>query len=151
MHDAMEIGEVDLDWSRRLGRASIEMTCRIVEQLLAAGVSCIAETCWTPELAEPFFAKMLERYRVDLVQIFVWSRPDIRIERFRERSDNDRHPVHADGQRLQGENLYREDASEKNRPLNLKGDLIEVDTTDFGTVDLDAIVEQIQRELDQRN
>lgn len=149
LFDSMNIENPDVAWSRRLGAASFEMTYLAIEQLLSVGMSCITETCWTPKFAEPVFSKMIANYQPNLIQIFVKSDSNTRLERYKTRAETDRHQAHMDLDRLKTQDNNSKDASPTNSPLNLPGLLIEIDTTDFSVVDIDSIVERIRDTIDR--
>lgn len=114
------LGVGDTDWSRRLGGATYELIVVVVRNLLAAGVST---------LAEANFFRGSERLFVDLpphrlVQVHCTAPREVILERHRSRTG--RHPGHLDAERLD-EVAARYDSG-ANGPLELDGDLVVLDT-----------------------
>jgi predicted kinase len=111
------LGTGDRAWSTCLGGASFEVLFVAARRLLAAGVSCVLEANFTD--AAPF--RKLPSARV--VQVVCQAPPDVVLERYASRQ---RHPGHLDDVILD-ELGVRLQAGEW-RPLELDGELIEMDT-----------------------
>jgi RNase adaptor protein for sRNA GlmZ degradation len=77
------------------------------------------------------------RHRFRVLQIACTASREVLVQRFVERSDS-RHPGHVDGDRL--EDVAESIDAGRWRALELDGDLVEVDTTDWSTVDLGALI-----------
>jgi predicted kinase len=121
--------------SRALGVATFHLIGVILRELLAAGVSTIAEgnfVAGTAALADLPPAR--------IVQVFVTAQPDVLRERLLAR-DADRHRVHYD--REAADEVAERAAEREWRPLPLDGELVHVDTTVFPM--LDTVVEEIAR------
>ena len=124
------LGTGDRDWSRRLGRATYEILFVVARRLLEAGSSCVLESNFSH--AEPLRALPTAR----VVQLFCVAPVNIVLERYAARV---RHPGHLDGAILE-ELRGRLDAGEW-APLDLNGELIEIDTS--ATVDVRALARQL--------
>lgn len=134
LHDAL--GGDGRDWSQRLGRATFEVIFHVIDRLLEAGVSVMAEGNFAT--AEGF--RRLPEARV--VQIHVTAAPEVLRERFAARGG--RHPVHYDAH-VVDEVPARARAGEWG-PIDLSGELIEV-TTDHDpdpSAEADRIVTNIR-------
>ena len=141
------LGEKDstTDWSRKLGAASFLVTYLTAEKILTSGMSCVAETYWTPEYAEPKLSDIAERTSARIIQVFCSSDEAVRKERFEKRAETDRHPAHMDTKRLEEGALDNNWAhSAKNVPLRVPCDLIRVDTTEFSKLEVQAVVRQVR-------
>jgi predicted kinase len=119
LYDALGIG--DVAWSQKLGVASYDLILAIAHSLLSANASLIAEANFFGGM-EPMFAS-LPPHRP--VQVHCTAPLDVLVERYTNRPP--RHPGHLDTERV-GE-LRARHASGLNGPLELEGELIEVDTT----------------------
>jgi predicted kinase len=121
-------------------RAVFSVLYRFVRIQLRAGVSVVVEANFDPELGTRSFAAIREQHPFRLVQIFCGGDPEVLVDRYRERAESgERHPVHADEESAP-EVEARIRAGEW-RPLELEGELIEVDTTQ--DVDVDAVVKRV--------
>ncbi len=124
------IGWKDRVWSRQLGVAAIEVLWHVIEMQLNAGVSCVAECNFKPELASPRLQSILDRTTAMGIQVLCTCAGDVRLQRFQSRS---RHFGHAD-EEVTGVAAVTWQA-ETLAPLSINGPLIEVDTTDLAAFD----------------
>jgi len=124
------LGTGDREWSRRLGAATYDVLFVVARRLLEAGASCVLESNFTD--VEPLRALPPAR----VVQLFCAAPADIVLERYAARR---RHPGHLDDAIVE-ELRVRLQAHEW-RPLDLDGELVEVDTS--GSVDVDALASRI--------
>ena len=90
-----------------------------------------------PEIANADFAQLRTRYPFSALQLFCLAPNDVLSERYASRAA-ERHPGHVDSQILDEVKSQLED--NRWRPLDLGGETIEVDTSDFGSVDFDGLV-----------
>ncbi len=134
LFDALGVG--DVAWSQRLGSATYPLIVLFGRRLLEAGQSALVEANFFRG-SESLFAD-LPPHR--LVQVHCTAPLDVLLERYAARSGT-RHPGHHDGQRI-GE-LRARHASGLNGPLELDGELIEMDTA--APVDIRALAERICR------
>lgn len=141
------LGWKDRQWSQEVGRASIELLDYIVEQNLKAGNTIVIESIFHPKWANPKFQAWQQTYGFNAVQVFCYADDAVLIGRFKERSQRDtRHVSHAEG--VEGLRSLEERLEQKlSVPLELEGDVIRVDTTDFSKVDDTAIAAQVKAAL----
>jgi predicted kinase len=130
LHDVL--GGEGREWSQRLGVATFEVIFRVLDTLLAAGCSVVAEGNFSRP--EPFRALPPAR----IVQIHVTAPPALIQERFRTR--NRAHPVHYDLQVI--EEVPKRMAAGEWDPLDLGGTLIGVDGSE--RVDVAALAEKVK-------
>jgi predicted kinase len=131
------LGTGDRSWSRQLGAVAFELLFLIASRELAAGRSLILEANFARGQAEHKF-ESLPRHRV--VQVHVSAPLEVLLERYRSR---ERHPGHLDGEMLaEVAGAVRED---RHRPLDLPGDVLEVETSE--RVSLDALEAELQARL----
>jgi predicted kinase len=116
--------------SRPLGAATFSVLAHVVHELLANGVSVIAEGNFNT--ASALFSGLPPAW---IVQVHVSAAPALLRARMVERAEA-RHPVHWDGEAA-GEVADRAEAGEW-PPLPLGGALVEIDTTTWP--DLDELV-----------
>lgn len=128
LFDTLGVG--DVEWSQRLGGAVYPLVFLFVRRVLAAGRSVIAEANFFRGDQECHFAA-LPAHR--LVQIHCYAPLEVLLERYANRPD--RHPGHLTGLRV--DELAERYESGRNGPLELDGELIELDTSrpfDAGTL-----------------
>lgn len=125
------LGANDLEASRQLGRASFDVLFLHVGELLEKGVSLVAEGNFSH--AEPFRALAPAR----VLQLHISAGVETLLARYRTRTE--RHPAHpnVDYEPEIAERMWRDDW----KPLDLGGDLLEVDTTEFP--DVAALAERV--------
>jgi predicted kinase len=141
LYDSMGTG--DRERSRQLGHASFEVLFAVLEALLAAGTSCIIEANFDPVHAGLALDELRSRHRFSIVQILCHADDEVLVERFVARdASGDRHPGHVDGN---AEAEIRARLAEGPlRPLDIPGPVIEVDTTEIGSIDYDTILRQVR-------
>jgi predicted kinase len=141
------LGWKDREWSREIGKASIDILDYIIEENLKAGNSLIIENVFHPKWANPKFKKWQEQYGFKAVQVMCYADDKVIIERFKERAALDsRHVSHAEGE--QGLSDLRTRLRDKvSVTLDIAGEVIKVDTSDFNAVDSDKIIEQVKAAL----
>jgi hypothetical protein len=121
--------------SQRLGGAIFFLLAHVVHELLASGVSVIAEGNFTAQSA---LSTNLPPARI--VQVHVTADPKLLRTRMLERAGN-RHPVHWDSEAA--DEVAARAANGEWAALPLAAELIEVDTTVWP--DLDEIAAQVAR------
>jgi predicted kinase len=132
------LGTGDADWSRKLGIATYAVLYLMLEQEVAAGRSCVLEANFDHNEASTQLAAIQLRWPFRALQIVCTASRDVLIDRFTSRED--RHPGHIDDERL--EDVIESIDAGRWRSLELDGETVEIDTTDWSTVDVDALVEQ---------
>jgi len=136
LYDALGIG--DLEWSRRLGRASFALIFAFCQELLAVGQPVIAEANFFAGLDEPRFAD-LPSHR--LVQVHCTAPLDVLLTRYEGRPN--RHAGHLDGLLVQ--EMRQRFQDDTHGPLALAGQLIEVDTSK--AVEVQVIANRVRDSL----
>ena len=140
LFDTLGIG--DRAWSRRLGGASYELLFHTLALLLQTGQTCLVESNFYGEPATTKLCTLIHQYRYYPFQILCHTTPTVLVERLRHRATSgERHPGHADHEDIDSVTLAN--VIGRYDPLPLDGACLEVDTTDFGMVDYDALVAQI--------
>jgi predicted kinase len=138
-----QLGWRNREWSRKLGRASVELMYSFAQVQLAAGRSLILDNAFYPNLASPKFQVLIKAYGPNVLQMICNANSDILYERFKQRAESgERHPGHVDMQSLEE---YRE-TLQRNMPLQMDigGHLLQIDTTDLVAFRYDVIFEQVK-------
>lgn len=129
-----EFGSSEFESSRRLGSATYSLMYRLAENFLAAGVSMMVEGNFDRRESSLAFRSIHGRVHLDPVQVVCRAERETLLRRFRQRR---RHPGHLDALR------YAEMADaryiEEYRPLDIPGEVFEVDTTDFDRIDIEDL------------
>ena len=138
------LGWQDREWSRALGRASIELLFQFVETQLTARRSCIVESNFHADVDGPRFLTLRERHACVTMNVNCFADGNVLLARFKQRSaSTERHPGHRD--HLNYDELKPIVSAGRMAPLSIGGPVLEVDTTNFDTVDLTAVYEEITR------
>ena len=124
------LGTGDREWSRRLGRATYDVLFVVARRLLEAGASCVLES----NFSNPEPLRALPPARV--VQVLCAAPHDVVLDRYAARA---RHPGHLDAEIV--EELRERLAADEWKPLDIGGELIELDTS--GSVDVGALAARI--------
>jgi len=142
------LGWKDRAWSKRLSRASVEMLFRFVEAQLRAQRSCVVESNFKAEFDAARFLQLRERYAFEPVQIQCVADGQVLFERFKRRAEGDeRHPGHCD--HLNYAEFRATLLQGRLESLDIGGCTIEIDTTDFGTIDYAALYAEINQTFEE--
>jgi len=137
------LGWRDREWSKKLGRASFEILFHFLESQLEAGQPSVVETAFTPAFHTARFLGLRELYGFEPIQIYCRASDEVLFERFNKRSETgERHPGHVDHLVTYDQflDLLREERWEI---LKIGGSFLEVDTTDFESIDYEALEKAI--------
>jgi predicted kinase len=140
------LGWSDREWSRRLGKATMDILYLLVEIELEAGRSFLVECNFDPALATGRFLDLYEKYPFNACQVLCHTEGKVLLERFKQRAESgERHPGHVD------HTTYDELAplllTGTCEPLRIGGPVLPVDTTNFARIDYDGLVEEIRAAL----
>jgi predicted kinase len=139
------LGHEELQWTKRLGRAVYPLLFHVLESQLRAGRSCVVEANFDHDTASAELARLQERLPFRALQVVCTAAPDVLLARYRARTGT-RHPGHFD--ELRHDDVREAVEAGRWRALQLDGETVEVDTTDWGAVDLPALVERARGWLD---
>ena len=136
------------EWSKKLGFASIVLMFELVEGQLSTGNSVIAETNFYPDLDGPRVEALHTKADFATIEVHCSAATDIVLIRYKDRQDSGaRHPGHRFDAELQTlQEVLRDGIF---HPMDLDGELLTIDTTEFSKVDLDAVVEAVRSMLDR--
>jgi len=137
-----DLGWQDREWSKKLGVVSFDLLYYFLEILLKTRATFVVETVFKPEFDNPKFLALKDKYEFDIVQIICHADGEVLFERFKKRSESgERHPGHVDSTNY---DEYKNHLLFGHcKPLNVPGKIIGIDTTEFGKVDMEAILEQV--------
>lgn len=142
------LGWKDRAWSRRLSRASTEMLFRFMEAQLSARRSCVVESNFKTEFDTARFLQLRKRCAFEPVQIQCVADGYVLFERFKRRAEgSERHPGHCD--HLNYAEFRATLLQGRLEPLDIGGRTIEIDTTDFGTIDYAAVYAEISQAFEE--
>ncbi len=138
LFDVLGHRDADRAWGRVLGTASIE----VIWALLAGfpATSTVVVEAWLRSPPHDAILHGLERAGVDRwVEVWCHTDPDVLVARYATRTRHPGHPAPED---------YVDELRQlisRARPIAL-APCLEVDTTDFATLDLDAVVRWIEEQ-----
>jgi predicted kinase len=138
------LGTGDAAWSKKLGIATYGVLFLLVEEEVRSGRSCVVEANFDHNEASAQLSAIQLKHGFRALQVVCSASREVLLERFKERSDS-RHPGHIDDERL--EDVIDSIDAGRWRALELDGELIEVETTDWAKVDIAALIERARREL----
>lgn len=141
-----DLGYRDRKLSKTYGVASYNILYLITEKILKADLSLILDSNFKTEFDTPKFKILKEKYDFRLIQVVFGCDGKTLFERFKKRSESDeRHPGHVDhANYAEFEDLLLKG---EQGPLDLVGEIIRIDTTDFAKVNYEKQVEQISKIL----
>jgi adenylate kinase family enzyme len=137
------LGIKDREWSRKLGIISYQLLYQTIELLLQTDKTFIVESNFKPEFDDQKFNNLKNKYNFEILQIICETKGEILLERFKKRSESgERHPGHVDHLNYDEfkDTLLKKDYP----PLNIGGEVLKVDTTNFDQIDYLLIFEKIK-------
>jgi len=137
------LGWTDLEWSRKLSKASREVLFYILTAEVAAMQSILVECNFVSVYDSPKISEIAIAYPFKAIQILCKADGDILYQRFIRRLTL-RHPGHLDNL-LENNHEFKTMLLEGNiEPLNIGGEILEVNTSDFETIDYPGIFTQLK-------
>jgi predicted kinase len=144
LFDTLGVG--DREWSRKLGRATVELLFVLMESELAAGRSFLVESNFSSELATPRFIELKEKYGFEPFQVVCRTEGGVLMERFKRRAASGlRHAGHLD--HVTVHEMAAVLAEGRCGALDIGGRVVKLDTTDFEMVDFEGLLREISRVL----
>jgi predicted kinase len=139
-----ELGTGDVAWSQRLGRAVYPLLLHLLELELRAGRSCIVEANFDHDAAGRELGALQRRVPFHALQLVCTAEPEVLVARYAARAGT-RHPGHVDGERV--DQVRAAIDAGRWRSLDLDGESVEIDTTDWAALDTAPLVERARRWL----
>lgn len=143
LYDSMNNNDTDYESKRKIGKNSYDIFYYIIEQHLKVGLPIIAESNFGKE-AIPVIKNLLDKYNCKCITIRFEADLEVLHKRFlsREYSDERHSGLVSNGMFDDYENFKK--THEKSREFKIDDNEIIIDTTDFTTVDINAIIKQLQ-------
>jgi len=136
------IGTKDREWSKKLGLVSYDILYYITDSFLKAERPFILESNFKSENDTEKFLDLKKKYDFFPFQIQCKTNGEILFERFKQRAESgDRHPGHVD--HLNYEELKEVLLKGAHDPLEIGGKVIDIDTTDFQSIDYKSLFNEI--------
>lgn len=135
------LGHSDKAWSLKVSAAAHRIMDYVVNELLATGRSVIVESNFKHETDSQRFADMLRKHDATCTQILLQAAGDVIYKRFITRMNDDDRKRHVETVSLQ---QIKQDLSEPYQPLDIDCQLIELDTTDFASLDIARLAKKLQ-------
>jgi predicted kinase len=135
------LGWRDLDWSQQLGGASYALLYYVTGLLLQAERSIIIESNFDPQFDTQGLRSLAAQHPFSPLQIRCMADGAVLFERFKQRvHSGTRHPGHLDDLNIPVyEPISREGPGQRNDFLDIGGERIDVETTDFAALDYQHI------------
>jgi len=139
------LGANDREESKRLGVPSYMLLYHFLESLMQAGNSSIIESNFKPEYDSERL-HLIKKYSFTPLQVFCSADEEIILERYKERGHSGtRHPGHFDD--IAYSDLEKDLLKGSYKPLDIGGEVIHIDTSDFDKVDHDSLYAKISAYL----
>lgn len=134
------IGYSDREWSKRVGKVSIEMLFTYVDIFLGLGQDIIIENAFWKEFAGPQLAAIIKETHAECLEIYCFTDQKTRMARHDHRmADGSRHSGHDDTL------LVLDDTIDDDRYKALEiGEVIMVDTTQLGVPGYAEIINKVK-------
>lgn len=137
-----QLGPKDRAWAHHLSSVTHAIVNPLLEEQLKAGHGFILEANFNPAYDIAKFESWLSIYDFVITQILCFADGEVVFERFKQRIESgQRHPGHCDDGNIEAFRGYL--MAGKCPPLPVPGEVIEVDTTDFAKVNIDALINEI--------
>ncbi len=143
-----ELGYEDRAWSKKVGNCSYSILYPFLEQLLKAGQNLIFESNFKEQYDSKKFQELQRVHGCEYFQILCEADGKVLYQRFVDRvQKKERHPGHCDeAVAEEQEDLLLNGVW---KPLDIPGELLRIDTTDFSNVDHSGIQDQLRKFLHQ--
>jgi predicted kinase len=142
------LGCKDRPWAQLLGKAGIDMMFYFARAEFEAGRSIILDNAFDPTLSSPRFQVLKADYNAESIQVVCNSDSKTLFQRFKTRVESgNRHPGHREDDEF--DHIWEILSKEESPVLDIGGEVIEVDTTDFEKIDYPAILNQVKLFLEK--
>lgn len=141
------LGSKDREWSQKIGMASYDILYHVTGESLKANKSLIVETNFDPKFANKRIDELQKKYNFIPFQIRCITDGRILLKRFEERvNDQGRHAGHCDADSLEEwEPILKKGKIEA---LKIKGEIMDINTTDFERLNHEELFDKIKEKLD---
>ena len=140
--------KTDRQWSKLLSLASFDLLYYFIDAQLNAGQSLIAEANFKADFDTPFILGLQELYPFTTFQIYCYADREILMQRFVERGNStERHAGHID--QAMAADIQTSLLKNEYRPLEVGGQLVEINTTDLTCLDYSRVTATLAGALGQ--
>lgn len=123
-----------------VSKTSYDLAYHIVGLMLSVGQSCVIEAFLRAEMAKPRIDELKRKYGFRIIQFQFNCDANELIHRYKSRHNSkERHPCHPGN--IPEDEFRKLDG--KSKSVEIEGETIFVDTTDFSKVDWDKLLEKI--------
>jgi predicted kinase len=136
------LGWSDKSWSLKVSAASHRLMDYVIEEQLKVRGSLVVESNFKPAIDRDRFSQFQQHFGCSLIEVLCWAQGDVLFDRYWARQDAGRHPGHVESASVEEQRASL--AAGRCDPVLLQGPIIEVDTTDFDTVDYQALFQAIK-------
>lgn len=138
------LGFSDRAWSQKLGGVTWDITLHFTGLLIQSGGSFVVEGNFTQQHHAARFKRWRAKYNCRYFQIHCSADIDVLFERYETRvKSGERHPGHVDHS-FSRDLFVSLFGSDKFAPMEIGGTVIKLDTTDFASVDFEALLNAIR-------
>ncbi|HEX2911798.1 MAG TPA: ATP-binding protein [Chloroflexia bacterium] len=139
------LGWDDQKWAEQLNLATYGILFHFIEAQLQAGLSFVVEGDFKPQEHTEKFKELQRKYHYEPFQLICKADDKVLEERFKERAKSgERHPGHHDKENYP---KFKEDLKENTyEALDIGGQCLEVDTTDYDKIDYQQIYSLVRQE-----
>lgn len=141
------LGYSDRAWSQKLGGSTFDLVYAMARELFRGEQSFILESNFKPQAVEKILGLTAEPLKI--LQIITGAPPEILLERFKQRYETgERHPGHVDDNNV---DKFLEGCGKDGwyEPLDLPGEVLKVDTSDFAKVDYKHVSDEVRAWLER--
>ncbi len=140
------LGWSDREWSKKLGRTSYGILYYLIESLLKVNIPFIIESNFKPKFDNKKFEELKAKYNFQILQMLCMTEDSVLLERFKKRSESvERHPGHVDNKNY---DEFKDILLKgKHKKLDISGDILEIDTTDFSKMNYNKIFKEIRNKI----
>jgi predicted kinase len=141
------LGMKDRNWSKELGRASLNVLYHVLETSLQVNKPVIIETAFYRKDSSERLRNIKKTYSADSIQVYCFATAEILRKRFLDRViAKNRHPGHGDYTVAKTE-YDQLDIFDRYGELEIGGSIIHVDTSDFQKINYESILQKIKEML----
>jgi len=142
------LGCEDSHESKRLGHATYIILNYVTEELMRAGTLFVVESNFSAKFDSERFGRLVEQYRYYPFQILCKTEPKILMERVTRRIQaRERHFAHKEQGEIDSGRFRTGIGEGRIDPLEIGGEVFELDTTDFTSIDYEALYAHIDKVL----
>ena len=146
------VGEGDREWSIKLGAASFALLRLIIRTHLEAGQPILVEAAFNPDHDRPWLGDLTQQYALQILELHCHTDEETAIGRYKRREVGEkRHTGHLSGMALEEHITELRSRFQTYGPLTSGENLVNIDTTEFRSVDYSGVLRRIKNFLKIHN